>query len=156
MGLWKSFNLLFFSHLFSRVPCNLFHLLMIVTSKSAHWLAIKLQAILFGKCFLQWVSLGLDFYFLPFLLETCRIFFKVSDAGKYYNCCTYNNPSLIHDTNCSSKYMIQGIHTFDIWYHVRRLEMSLRRRDVEQWMSHRHLPDDLRRYKSPASLSFLI
>nr|GFC82341.1 probable cyclic nucleotide-gated ion channel 20, chloroplastic [Tanacetum cinerariifolium] len=26
----------------------------------------------------------------------------------------------------------------------RRLEMSLRRRDVEQWMSHRHLPDDLR------------
>lgn len=27
----------------------------------------------------------------------------------------------------------------------RRLEMSLRRRDVEQWMSHRHLPLDLRR-----------
>ncbi|PWA82825.1 hypothetical protein CTI12_AA041140 [Artemisia annua] len=27
----------------------------------------------------------------------------------------------------------------------RRLEMSLRRRDVEQWMSHRHLPEDLRR-----------
>lgn len=27
----------------------------------------------------------------------------------------------------------------------RRLEMSLRRRDVEQWMSHRRLPDELRR-----------
>ncbi|XP_042060658.1 probable cyclic nucleotide-gated ion channel 20, chloroplastic isoform X2 [Salvia splendens] len=27
----------------------------------------------------------------------------------------------------------------------RRLEMSLRRRDVEQWMSHRRLPEDLRR-----------
>ncbi|KAL8245913.1 hypothetical protein R6Q59_007129 [Mikania micrantha] len=27
----------------------------------------------------------------------------------------------------------------------RRLEMSLRRRDVEQWMSHRHLPEDLRK-----------
>ncbi|GJZ05422.1 probable cyclic nucleotide-gated ion channel 20, chloroplastic isoform X1, partial [Tanacetum coccineum] len=27
----------------------------------------------------------------------------------------------------------------------RRLEMSLRRRDVEQWMSHRNLPEDLRR-----------
>ncbi|KAK9062847.1 hypothetical protein SSX86_020037 [Deinandra increscens subsp. villosa] len=27
----------------------------------------------------------------------------------------------------------------------RRLEMSLRRRDVEQWMSHRYLPEDLRR-----------
>ncbi|KAI3724114.1 hypothetical protein L2E82_35880 [Cichorium intybus] len=27
----------------------------------------------------------------------------------------------------------------------RRLEMSLRRRDVEQWMSHRHLPAELRR-----------
>ncbi|XP_073010183.1 probable cyclic nucleotide-gated ion channel 20, chloroplastic isoform X1 [Typha latifolia] len=27
----------------------------------------------------------------------------------------------------------------------RRLEMQLRRRDVEQWMSHRRLPDDLRR-----------
>ncbi|KAJ9542617.1 hypothetical protein OSB04_029123 [Centaurea solstitialis] len=27
----------------------------------------------------------------------------------------------------------------------RRLEMSLRRRDVEQWMSHRHLPEQLRR-----------
>nr|XP_043631319.1 probable cyclic nucleotide-gated ion channel 20, chloroplastic isoform X2 [Erigeron canadensis] len=27
----------------------------------------------------------------------------------------------------------------------RRLEMSLRRRDFEQWMSHRHLPDNLRR-----------
>ncbi|KAL8142749.1 hypothetical protein V2J09_015781 [Rumex salicifolius] len=27
----------------------------------------------------------------------------------------------------------------------RKLEMSLRRRDVEQWMSHRRLPDDLRR-----------
>lgn len=24
--------------------------------------------------------------------------------------------------------------------------MSLRRRDVEQWMSHRRLPDELRRY----------
>jgi hypothetical protein len=24
--------------------------------------------------------------------------------------------------------------------------MSLRRRDVEQWMSHRRLPEDLRRY----------
>ncbi|KAF5934325.1 hypothetical protein HYC85_030496 [Camellia sinensis] len=28
----------------------------------------------------------------------------------------------------------------------RRLEMSLRRRDVEQWMSHRRLPEDLRRH----------
>eukprot|EP00261_Vitis_vinifera_P040810 XP_019082053.1 PREDICTED: probable cyclic nucleotide-gated ion channel 20, chloroplastic isoform X5 [Vitis vinifera] len=28
----------------------------------------------------------------------------------------------------------------------RRLEMSLRRRDVEQWMSHRRLPEDLRRF----------
>jgi cyclic nucleotide gated channel len=27
----------------------------------------------------------------------------------------------------------------------RRLEMSLRRRDVEQWMSHRRLPEELRR-----------
>ncbi|KAL3724910.1 hypothetical protein ACJRO7_029994 [Eucalyptus globulus] len=27
----------------------------------------------------------------------------------------------------------------------RRLEMSLRRRDVEQWMNHRHLPEQLRR-----------
>uniref|UniRef100_F6HVV6 Uncharacterized protein n=1 Tax=Vitis vinifera TaxID=29760 RepID=F6HVV6_VITVI len=27
----------------------------------------------------------------------------------------------------------------------RRLEMSLRRRDVEQWMSHRRLPEYLRR-----------
>ncbi|XP_024967809.1 probable cyclic nucleotide-gated ion channel 20, chloroplastic isoform X1 [Cynara cardunculus var. scolymus] len=27
----------------------------------------------------------------------------------------------------------------------RRLEMSLRRRDVEHWMSHRHLPEELRR-----------
>ncbi|GJN04880.1 hypothetical protein PR202_ga22460 [Eleusine coracana subsp. coracana] len=28
---------------------------------------------------------------------------------------------------------------------VRRLEMQLRRRDVEKWMSHRRLPEDLRR-----------
>ncbi|KAJ0904388.1 hypothetical protein HanPSC8_Chr07g0281581 [Helianthus annuus] len=27
----------------------------------------------------------------------------------------------------------------------RWLETSLRRRDVEQWMSHRHLPDELRK-----------
>lgn len=26
--------------------------------------------------------------------------------------------------------------------------MSLRRRDVEQWMSHRRLPEELRRYKN--------
>ena len=26
--------------------------------------------------------------------------------------------------------------------------MSLRRRDVEQWMSHRRLPEELRRYES--------
>lgn len=28
----------------------------------------------------------------------------------------------------------------------RRLDMSLRRRDVEQWMRHRRLPEQLRRY----------
>lgn len=27
--------------------------------------------------------------------------------------------------------------------------MSLRRRDVEQWMSHRRLPEELRRYWNP-------
>ena len=27
--------------------------------------------------------------------------------------------------------------------------MSLRRRDVEQWMSHRRLPEELRRYSIP-------
>nr|GMC78228.1 probable cyclic nucleotide-gated ion channel 20, chloroplastic [Ipomoea batatas] len=28
----------------------------------------------------------------------------------------------------------------------RQLEMSMRRRDVEKWMSHRRLPEGLRRY----------
>ena len=33
--------------------------------------------------------------------------------------------------------------------------MSLRRRDVEQWMSHRRLPEDLRRYFSEGWLWLL-
>lgn len=28
---------------------------------------------------------------------------------------------------------------------IRKLEMQLRRHDIEQWMSHRQLPEDLRR-----------
>lgn len=33
--------------------------------------------------------------------------------------------------------------------------MSLRRRDVEQWMSHRRLPEDLRRFHIIEIISFL-
>lgn len=36
-----------------------------------------------------------------------------------------------------------------ILFHLayRRLEMQLRGRDVEQWMSHRRLPEHLKRYE---------
>ncbi|KAJ0049623.1 hypothetical protein Pint_16797 [Pistacia integerrima] len=37
----------------------------------------------------------------------------------------------------------------------RKLDMSLRRRDVEQWMSHRRLPEDLRKYFTIRLLSYL-
>ncbi|XP_060669998.1 probable cyclic nucleotide-gated ion channel 20, chloroplastic [Ziziphus jujuba] len=38
-------------------------------------------------------------------------------------------------------------NTRKVWVYLipRRLEMSLRRHDVEQWMSHRRLPEELRR-----------
>ncbi|GJW41995.1 zinc finger, CCHC-type containing protein [Tanacetum coccineum] len=41
--------------------------------------------------------------------------------------------------------LIGNMQTFLQGLGRRRLEMSLRRRDVEKWMIHRHLPEDLRR-----------
>ncbi|XP_062017337.1 probable cyclic nucleotide-gated ion channel 20, chloroplastic [Rosa rugosa] len=41
--------------------------------------------------------------------------------------------------------LIGNMHNFLQALGRRRLEMSLRRRDVEQWMSHRRLPDELGR-----------
>lgn len=41
--------------------------------------------------------------------------------------------------------------TFNINYR-REMETLVRRRDVEEWMRHENLPENLRRYKSHASL----
>ena len=38
---------------------------------------------------------------------------------------------------------------------IRNMEMTLRRRDVNNWMSHRQFPDDIRTYVSCVSLSKL-
>lgn len=41
--------------------------------------------------------------------------------------------------------IIVGLMIVDIHFSFRRLEMSLRRRDVEEWMRHRALPPNLQR-----------
>ncbi|KAK8503978.1 hypothetical protein V6N12_019145 [Hibiscus sabdariffa] len=77
------------------------------SSKSVHWLEIKLRAILFGKFFFTMAIVGLGLLLFALLIGNMQNFLQA--LGR------------------------------------RRLEMSLRRRDVEQWMSHRRLPVELRR-----------
>ncbi|GMQ11664.1 hypothetical protein CsSME_00054197 [Camellia sinensis var. sinensis] len=51
------------------------------SSKSVHWLEIKYQVILFGRSFSLQPLLAWGCCFLLFLLETCRTFSRLLDAG---------------------------------------------------------------------------